>query len=54
LDDFEGNFVADNYLPEEISGTIFYEPGANTREEEIRKQLTSRWQKVYKYNAGKQ
>jgi putative ATPase len=52
--DFEGNFVADNYLPEEISGTIFYEPGANTREEEIRKQLTSRWQKVYKYNAGKQ
>jgi putative ATPase len=51
--DFEGNFIADNYLPEEISGTIFYEPGANAREEEIRKQLAARWQKIYKYNAAK-
>jgi putative ATPase len=51
--DFGGNFIADNYLPEEISGTVFYEPGANAREEEIRKQLAARWQKIYKYNAVK-
>ena len=47
--DFEGNFVADNYLPEEISGKIFYEPGSNPREDEIRKQLAARWHKIYKY-----
>jgi len=50
--DFEGNFVADNYLPEEISGTIFYEPGSNPREDEIRRQLITRWQKIYKYRPG--
>jgi putative ATPase len=47
--DFEGNFVPDNYLPEEISGMIFYEPGPNPREDEVRKQLAARWQKIYKY-----
>jgi putative ATPase len=51
--DFEGNFVEDNYLPEEISGTLFYEPGINARELEIRKQLAARWQKIYKYNPDK-
>ncbi|MDX9773553.1 MAG: replication-associated recombination protein A, partial [Bacteroidales bacterium] len=48
--DFEGNFVSDNYLPEEIAGTVFYDPGANSREEGIRKQLASRWKKIYNYN----
>ena len=51
--DFEGNFVEDNYLPEEISGTLFYEPGINTRELEVRRQLAARWQKIYKYNPDK-
>ncbi len=50
--DFPESFVADNYLPEEIEGTIFYDPGANSREDEIRKQLASRWQKIYKYRTG--
>jgi putative ATPase len=50
--EFEGNFIADNYLPEEISGTVFYEPGSNPREDEIRKQLTARWHKIYKYRLG--
>jgi len=52
--DFEGNFVQDNYLPEEIKGTIFYEPGNNPRELDIRKQLVARWQKIYKYNQDKE
>jgi len=50
--EFEGNFIVDNYLPEEISGTVFYEPGANPREDEIRKQLAARWYKIYKYKLG--
>ncbi len=51
--DFEGNFVEDNYLPGEIAGSLFYEPGANPRELEIRRQLEARWLKIYKYNPGK-
>jgi putative ATPase len=50
--EFEGNFIADNYLPEEISGTVFYEPGSNPREDEIRKQLSARWHKIYQYKLG--
>ena len=50
--DFDDNFVADNYLPEEISGTLFYDPGTNARENELRTQLASKWQKIYKYNKG--
>jgi putative ATPase len=45
---FEGNFVADNFLPEELRGTIFYEPGDNQREEEIRKKLSGMWKDIYK------
>jgi putative ATPase len=47
--EFEGNFIADNFLPEEISGKIFYEPGSNPREDEIRRQLSARWQNIYRY-----
>jgi len=50
--DFEGNFISENYLPEEISGTVFYNPGNNPREEEIRRQLAARWQKIYNYLSG--
>lgn len=48
--DYENNFVEDNYLPEEITGTIFYEPGNNARELEIRKQMEARWKKIYNYS----
>jgi putative ATPase len=50
--DFEGSFISENYLPDEIAGTVFYNPGNNPREEEIRRQLAARWQKIYKYSAG--
>lgn len=46
---YEGNFVQDNFLPEEIKGTIFYEPGANSKEEEIRKKLMVMWKEIYDY-----
>ncbi|MCX6330965.1 MAG: replication-associated recombination protein A [Bacteroidia bacterium] len=47
---FEGNFVKDNYLPEEIKGTQFYEPGNNPKEEEIRKRLKALWKDIYDYD----
>lgn len=46
---YEGNFVKDNYLPEEIKGAVFYEPGINPKEEEIRKRLSSLWKGTYNY-----
>jgi putative ATPase len=46
---FEGNFVVENYLPEEIKGTQFYEPGNTPKEEEIRKRLKDLWKDIYDY-----
>jgi putative ATPase len=47
--DFEGNFVTDNFLPEELKGTKFYEPGDNPKEEEIRRRLEKLWKDFYDY-----
>ncbi|MEJ7611118.1 MAG: replication-associated recombination protein A [Ferruginibacter sp.] len=46
---YENNFTALEFLPVEISGTVFYEPGSNAREEEIRRFLKARWQQKYGY-----
>jgi putative ATPase len=46
---YSGNFIADNFLPEEIKGTVFYDPGNNAREEEVRKKLAGMWKEIYKY-----
>jgi ATPase related to the helicase subunit of the Holliday junction resolvase len=46
---FEGNFVIENYLPEEIKGSKFYEPGNTPKEEEIRKRLKNLWKDIYDY-----
>jgi putative ATPase len=46
---YEGNFVKDNFLPEEIKGTVFYDPGRNPKEDEIRKRLSSMWKDIYDY-----
>lgn len=47
---FEGNFIPDNFLPEELKGTKFYEPGTNPREEELRKKLSFLWKGFYDYD----
>jgi putative ATPase len=47
--DYENNFSAQEYLPKEISGTKFYDPGKNAREEEIRKFLKILWKEKYNY-----
>jgi len=46
---YEGNFSLQEYLPKEIEGTKFYEPGKNAREEELRKFLRGLWGEKYGY-----
>lgn len=46
---YEQNFSPQEYLPKEISGMKFYDPGNNPREEELRKFLKSRWKDKYGY-----
>jgi putative ATPase len=46
---FDGNFIKDNFLPEELKGTRFYGPGVNPKEEEIRKRLEDLWRDRYDY-----
>jgi putative ATPase len=47
--DFAGNFVNMEFLPDELRGTKFYEPGNNPREEELRKYLRGQWKEKYGY-----
>jgi putative ATPase len=46
---YENNFSPQEYLPKELTGTKFYEPGNNAREEELRKFLRSLWKNKYGY-----
>ena len=46
---FPDNFVEQEYLPENIQGRSFFEPGDNPRENEMRKNLRSRWKNKYGY-----
>jgi len=46
---YENNFSPQEYLPDAISGTTFFEPGKNLREEELRKFLKILWKDKYKY-----
>ena len=43
----EGNFVDQEFLPEEIAGTKFYEPGNNSTENKIREELKRKWKDKY-------
>ena len=45
--DYQNNFVVEEFLPEEISGTAFYEPGVNQRENAIKEFLKNRWKDKY-------
>src|SRR6185312_11712435 len=46
---FEQNFSLQEYLPQELAGSKFYEPGKNAREEELRKFLRGLWGDKYGY-----
>ena len=43
------NFAHMEFLPDAISGTAFFNPGHNTREEEMRRFLRERWKEKYGY-----
>ncbi|MDT0558398.1 replication-associated recombination protein A [Ichthyenterobacterium sp. W332] len=45
----ENNFAKHEFLPEEIKGTVFYEPGNNSREQAQRDFLKNRWKDKYDY-----
>ncbi len=46
---YEGNFKEQEYLPDDVKGTTFYEPGNNPRENELRKYLKNLWKDKYNY-----
>jgi putative ATPase len=46
---YEGNFADQEFLPDEIKGTKFYDPGKNPREEELRRYLKGLWNEKYGY-----
>jgi putative ATPase len=46
---YQGNFVEQEFLPEEIKNTKLYEPGNNTRENSFRETLKQRWKDKYNY-----
>ncbi|MEM9885328.1 MAG: replication-associated recombination protein A [Bacteroidota bacterium] len=47
--DFEQNFVAQEFLPEALEGTSFFEPQSNPAEEKIRQRLKQFWKEKYGY-----
>lgn len=44
---YEGNFIEQEFLPKEISGTQFYKPGNNATENKIREELEKKWKGKY-------
>jgi len=46
---FDGNFAEQEYLPDKIANTKFYNPGSNARENELRKYLKDKWGDKYGY-----
>jgi putative ATPase len=46
---FSGNFLQQEYLPKEISGTVFYTPGNHRMEDEFKKRIETIWKDKYKF-----
>lgn len=46
---FTGNFVEQEFLPQEITNTTLYEPGSNSAEEKLRQSLREKWKGKYGY-----
>lgn len=46
---YEGNFAQQEYLPDDIKNTKFYEPGNNAKENSIRNFLKENWKDKYRY-----
>ncbi len=46
---YEGNFIAQEFLPERVSGTKLYDPGNNAAEARMRDYLRNCWKEKYGY-----
>ncbi len=46
--DYQGHFADQEYLPESVSGTVFYEPQKNRHEDAFRAYSVNCWPKYYK------
>ena len=47
--DYTNNFAEQEFLPDEVAETKFFEPGDNARERELRTFLKNRWKDKYGY-----
>lgn len=45
--DFPGNFIAQEFMPEEISHVNFFHPGSSSKEQEIGRQIYEKWKDKY-------
>ncbi len=50
---YDGNFVPDQFLPDELSEKQFYQPGSNSREQEIKRVLKENWKAKKRYDDEK-
>ncbi|HWL00343.1 MAG TPA: replication-associated recombination protein A [Parapedobacter sp.] len=46
---YEGNFVNQEFMPDELVGTKLYDPGRNPAEEKLREKLRANWKDKYGY-----
>jgi putative ATPase len=46
--DFPGNFVAQEFMPDELKNTSFFAPGSSSKEKEIEQFIHSKWADKYK------
>jgi len=46
--DFNGNFIAQEHLPQEITGTTFFNAGSSSKEQEIEQNQQRLWKNKYK------
>lgn len=47
--DYDQNFAFQDYLPDDLQGEVFYEPGNNPREQALREYLKKLWGNRYNY-----
>ena len=46
---YKDNFTPQEYMPENLTGTLLYDPGHNAAEEKLRERLEFLWKGKYKY-----
>jgi len=44
---YDGNFAFQEFLPDGLNNSVFYNPGKNQREDQVREWLKSRWKDKY-------